>query len=161
MRILSLAILGLFLGSVLAEGWEEEEWEVAIDKTDPKVGTYSQRYFVNKDYLDRSGIPSLCVIYICGEYTCKPPLNRLYPFQAVLKLNPILYAVEHRYYGESQLFKDWSTDNLKYLTADYALDDLAAFIDEHNKQFDISFPGSKRQWMVVGGSYPGALAAWF
>lgn len=39
--------------------------------------------------------------------------------------------------------------------------DLAAFIDDQNKQLDTKYAGSTRKWMVVGGSYPGALSAWF
>ena len=73
----------------------------------------------------------------------------------------LLYVLEHRYYGASQPFEDWSTQNLKYLSANYALADIAQFIDSQNEWIIDSFGGSKRQWVVVGGSYPGALSAWF
>ena len=42
----------------------------------------------------------------------------------------LLMSLEHRYYGESQPFADWSTDNLKWLTAWEALADIALFIEE-------------------------------
>lgn len=100
-------------------------------------------------------------MYICGEYTCKPPLNRLYPFFVVQKQQPAYFVLEHRYYGTSQPFNDWSTDNLRYLTADQALADLAGFIDFQNANMNKQYPGTTRKWVVVGGSYPGALAAWF
>jgi pimeloyl-ACP methyl ester carboxylesterase len=40
------------------------------------------------------------------------------------------------------------------------LADTAAFIDGKNEEF-INDTGSKPDWVLVGGSYPGALTAWF
>ena len=68
----------------------------------------------------------------------------------------LLISLEHRYYGDSQPFDDWSTPNLKYLTSQQALADIASFIDAQNDSFN-----RKADWIVIGGSYPGALAAWF
>lgn len=50
--------------------------------------------------------------------------------------------------------------NLKYLTADQALRDLAYFLKQMSKggQFKIT---PKNPWITIGGSYPGALSAWF
>ena len=50
-----------------------------------------------------------------------------------------------------------STKNLKYLSSEQALADLAYFIEGQNNQFGLT--GNK--WIVFGGSYPGSLAAWF
>lgn len=69
--------------------------------------------------------------------------------------------MEHRYYGTSQPFEDWSTANLKYLNADQALADIATFIDAMNDQIIKKYETTKRQWVTIGGSYPGALSAWF
>lgn len=44
-----------------------------------------------------------------------------------------------------------------YLSSEQALADLAYFIDAMNKEKQFS-PETK--WIVFGGSYPGALAAW-
>jgi pimeloyl-ACP methyl ester carboxylesterase len=67
----------------------------------------------------------------------------------------LLTALEHRFYGESQPFDDLSTENLGYLSAEQALSDIAHFLNYLN--------GGKsyRPVIVVGGSYPGALSAWF
>jgi len=71
-----------------------------------------------------------------------------------------LITLEHRYYGDSQPFSQdeggWSTDNLKWLTVEQALADIAAFIRAKNEEF-----GSSHKWVIIGGSYPGALVAWF
>lgn len=72
----------------------------------------------------------------------------------------LLITLEHRYYGASQPFQDWSTGNLKFLTSEQALADAAFFIDEMNNEL-IKANGVKPEWIVIGGSYPGALSAWF
>ncbi|KAF0686724.1 Aste57867_21472 [Aphanomyces stellatus] len=66
-------------------------------------------------------------------------------------------ALEHRYYGESVPKNDLSTENLRFLTVEQALADLNHFIDEYTKTLDTK----GNPWIAVGGSYPGALSAWF
>jgi len=65
-----------------------------------------------------------------------------------------------RYYGESQPTADVSLTSLKYLSSRQALADFAYFqlLMVGNRQYNIS--GSNK-WVVLGGSYSGALAAWF
>lgn len=41
----------------------------------------------------------------------------------------LLISLEHRYYGASQPFDDWSTENFEFLTSEQALADIANFID--------------------------------
>jgi hypothetical protein len=84
----------------------------------------------------------------------------MYPFMVGASHNALLITLEHRYYGASQPFDTWATANLQYLTSEQALADTAWFIDSMNKQF-VADNGTKPEWIVIGGSYPGALAAWF
>ena len=69
-------------------------------------------------------------------------------------------VLEHRYYGDSQPSSDeqggWSYDNLQWLNAPQALADIAHFIDSTNEDLV-----GHHDWVVIGGSYPGALSAWF
>lgn len=53
-----------------------------------------------------------------------------------------------------------SIKNLKYLNAGQALRDLSYFITKISKggQYRIT---QKSPWITIGGSYPGAMAAWF
>ena len=80
----------------------------------------------------------------------------MFPMIIGANYEALLISLEHRYYGDSQPFDDWSTPNLKYLTSQQALADIASFIDALNDS-----PNRKADWIVIGGSYPGALAAWF
>lgn len=73
----------------------------------------------------------------------------------------MFYALEHRFYGSSQPTADWSTANLKYLNADQALADIAAFIDAQNQILNTQYKVASPKWVTIGGSYPGALSAWF
>jgi hypothetical protein len=85
----------------------------------------------------------------------------MFPYKLSREFDASFFFVEHRYYGASQPFEDWSTDNLRYLTSRHALADLALFITEVNEKLMKDFGGEKRKVVVIGGSYPGALSAWF
>lgn len=50
-------------------------------------------------------------------------------------------------------------ENMKFLTSEQALSDVAYFISQmNNKQM---YGINQNPWITVGGSYPGALSAWF
>lgn len=73
-----------------------------------------------------------------------------------------MVSLEHRYYGKSLPFGNQSLtiENLRFLTAEQALRDLAYFLTMLSKggQYRIT---PKNPWITIGGSYPGAMAAWF
>jgi len=143
----------------------ETDWQVAnftnkIDHFTPSdTRTYDQRYFMNDSFWDSNSGPVF--LFICGEARCKPPTTRGYPMQVCQDLKCLFYVVEHRYYGDSQPFPDWTTDSLKYLNATQALADLDAFITAKNAEIVGKYGGANRKWVTIGGSYPGALSAWF
>lgn len=64
----------------------------------------------------------------------------------------------NRFYGKSQPFDDLSVDNLKYLSSQQALADAAEFM--YAFQSNRSLP-EHTAVIVYGGSYSGALAAFF
>jgi len=120
--------------------------------------TYSQRYYVVDDYY-KPGAPIF--LYLCGESTCLGVREtRAFALQVAQQHNALYLVLEHRYYGKSQPFKDHKTENLAYLTADQALEDIAYFIGwfKVNSGYQIS---PSQPWLTIGGSYPGALSAWF
>ncbi len=89
--------------------------------------TYSQRYWVNSQFFSEQSGPVF--LYLCGEWTCSPPDTKMYPFMVGADNNALLITLEHRYYGASQPFTNWSTPNLRFLTSEQALADTAYFID--------------------------------
>ena len=77
-----------------------------------------------------------------------------------------MISVEHRFFGKSQPLSPLSPDNLKYLNSRQALADLASFIDWYQLKLDAEaraagLDAGRNTWINVGGSYPGALSAWF
>ena len=56
------------------------------------------------------------------------------------------------------VLSDTSVENLKYLSSEQALADLATFRAAMVEQFALS---ENNKWISFGGSYPGALSAWF
>ena len=112
--------------------------------------TYEQRYWISNQYWDGKGP---IFLYICGEYRCTVPDTRLFPFMVGSEYNAQFLVLEHRFYGDSQPFDDWSLDSLQYLNSEEGLADLAYFLEKINE--------NNVEILVVGGSYPGALSAWF
>ena len=121
--------------------------------------TYNQRYFVDDQFWDNKNGPVF--LFICGEGRCNPPTSRGFPYQVCQSLKCLFYVLEHRFYGESQPFPDWSVDSLKYLNVTQALADMNGFITAMNADIISKFGGEARQWVTIGGSYPGAMSAWF
>jgi thymus-specific serine protease len=82
-----------------------------------------------------------------------------------------MISLEHRFYGESQPTNDMSVENLRYLSSEQALADLASFITYMKTWSPGDFPMTtppihlsadlgNGPWVSFGGSYPGSLATW-
>ena len=85
----------------------------------------------------------------------------MFAYELAVEHKALFVVLEHRYYGDSQPFPDWSLENLRHLTVDNALADIAVFIDQTTHDIQQRYGGPHRKWVVVGGSYPGAMSAWF
>jgi pimeloyl-ACP methyl ester carboxylesterase len=81
--------------------------------------------------------------------------------QVCQDLNCNFFVLEHRFYGDSQPMPDWSADSLKYLNSTQALADINNFINTTDAAIVAKYGGQPRNWVTIGGSYPGALSAWF
>lgn len=129
-----------------------------IDHLNPRAGKFAQRYFE----LAEHWIPAhpKAILYFCGEVTCGLPHPRALPQLAASRSKALLYALEHRFYGGSQPRPDWKVNSLRYLTPTQAMADAAFFIETKNEELKREY-GVKPKWVVISGSYPGALVAWF
>jgi hypothetical protein len=104
-------------------------------------------------------------LYICGEGPCKGiPSNHTFVAHLCAKFQGMAIALEHRFYGESMPFgkndHTYSLENLKYLTVEQGLRDIAHFIG-WAKSKNIQGISDANPWITVGGSYAGAVSAWF
>eukprot|EP00767_Chilomastix_cuspidata_P000639 gnl/Chilomastix_cuspidata/117.p1 GENE.gnl/Chilomastix_cuspidata/117~~gnl/Chilomastix_cuspidata/117.p1 ORF type:complete len:503 (+),score=185.92 gnl/Chilomastix_cuspidata/117:763-2271(+) len=133
--------------------WFDEQILDHFDHTNTEV--WSQRYYVNDtNYLP--GGPIFLMIGGEGEETESSVNGHYYYNEFAKELNGMCVCLEHRFYGQSFPTEDSSTENLRYLTSQQALADLAYFHDWFEKQRDLE----GAQWILVGGSYSGNLAAW-
>jgi hypothetical protein len=117
------------------------------------LGTFKQRYWYSTQFATGPDAPVL--FFICPESECAASeLTALGDTAKVLKAAVV--ALEHRYYGTSMPFEHPTLEQMKYLTIDNALEDLASF--ERFARTDLALSG---KWIALGGSYPGMLAAFY
>lgn len=130
------------------------------DHFDPlEKDTWDQRYYDISDYWDPQTGPLF--LYIGGEGTLRKPSDNGFAVALAKNFKGRLLALEHRFYGQSQPTYDWSTYNLQFLTPDQGLADLANFATNKSAEFAQEHGIPHRRWIVIGGSYPGAMSAWF
>jgi len=124
--------------------------------------TFEQRYWINaNNYAPAKGN---IILDLCGEGPCSGAGDRSsYINTVAAATRALVISLEHRYYGLSVPFgKDSITvENMKYLTVEQALEDTANFINWVNANNTAVKITPNAKWIVVGGSYAGALSAWF
>lgn len=101
-------------------------------------------------------------LYICGEAECRGISNTSWLAEIAKETKGLIFALEHRYYGKSLPFGNESLSiwNIHYLNSEQALSDLAYFIT-YIKTKQLYGVTASTSWISVGGSYAGALSAWF
>jgi pimeloyl-ACP methyl ester carboxylesterase len=128
-----------------------------FDRSNKEV--FPQRYFVNTTYWSGDGPVFLCV---GGE---GPPLTWQVLVASdhcndMVELAPqvgaLMLALEHRYYGPSTPNHDYSNENLRFLSSEQALGDIAHFHSAMSEKFKLT---EANKWVSFGGSYPGMMAA--
>ena len=119
----------------------------------PSLGTFAQRYWYTTQYA--SGPDAPVILYIEGEAEASPD-DAAYLADSAKSLGAAIVILEHRYYGESNPFPTKTLAQMKYLTIHNALEDLAAF--ETWAKTNLPLSG---KWVSVGGSYAGALSAFY
>ncbi|KAJ2603684.1 hypothetical protein H4R99_002298, partial [Coemansia sp. RSA 1722] len=123
--------------------------------------TFKQKIYINGDnyvpggpvYLFNSGeTPASPSYLVAGE-----------PYVLAKATGGMLIIMEHRYYGVSYPVSDMSGPNMRYLTLENALEDIAYFVRSApafvNKSVGLTI-GSENKWIATGGSYSGNLAVW-
>ncbi|XP_031618081.1 putative serine protease K12H4.7, partial [Contarinia nasturtii] len=119
--------------------------------------TFEMRYLTN-DIWFKSGGPIF--IMIGGEWEISA--GHILPGQHIYDMakenNGLLLYSEHRFYGKSQPTKTSSTENLKYLSVEQSLADLAHLIRVITSDKEMNATGGV---ILVGGSYAATMAAWF
>ncbi|KIW04563.1 uncharacterized protein PV09_04314 [Verruconis gallopava] len=135
-----------------------------IDHANPDAGTFEQFYYYGTQYWKGPGSP--VVLMTPGEVNATGYDVFLYNNYTTGKIAEEIGAavviVEHRYWGTSTPCTNLSTSCLQHLTLNNSIADLVRFAKEVNLPFDSDGVSNADSvpWIMVGGSYPGALAAW-
>jgi len=118
---------------------------------------FSNRFWVDDSHYSFDGP---LFVYMGGE---GPASGRGAPW--VLELarrhGALVLALEHRFYGESLPAGGLSLENLPHLTADNALEDAARIVTLVQDEHRVGMGGRRPPTVAFGGSYSGALSAWF
>ncbi|KAL8921069.1 MAG: hypothetical protein Q9172_004223 [Xanthocarpia lactea] len=124
-------------------------------------GTFNLRYWFDASYY-KDGGPVIVLQSGETDGTGRLPfLQKGLLHQLTQATNGIGVVLEHRYYGTSFPTPDLSTKNLRFLTTDQALADMAYFAQnvafEGLGHKDLTAPATA--YFGYGGSYAGALVA--
>ncbi|KAI6044409.1 serine carboxypeptidase S28-domain-containing protein [Pisolithus marmoratus] len=126
-------------------------------------GTFEQRYWMDWEYYKPGGP---VILMTPGEVNAQnytghltnDTINGLIAQQQ----NGATIVIEHRFFGLSNPYPDLSSQSLAVLTIQQAIDDLVYFAQQAN----LPMPGGDNvkpdttPWILIGGSYSGALTAW-
>ncbi|KAI0774601.1 peptidase S28 [Fomes fomentarius] len=133
-----------------------------IDHNNPGLGTFKQRFWHTYEWYERGGP---IILMTPGEANAAPYTgyltNRTINGQLAQAQSGAAIVLEHRYYGLSNPFDDLSSASLKYHTIQQAIDDLEYFaknVKLAQPDGDSVKPG-QAPWVLIGGSYSGALTS--
>jgi pimeloyl-ACP methyl ester carboxylesterase len=155
LRDLDFAKQNLFKQNFMDSDVGESTYQQLINPQDESdTRTFSQRFFYSGSLASGPDAPVL--LYVCGEATCDAGNLGGATASYARELKAHRITLEHRYYGYSQPFPTLTTANMQYLSTENALLDLKNFQLWAQKTLKLTGP-----WIVIGGSYPGSLAAYY
>ena len=128
------------------------------DHNNESDGTFLQRYYETNEEDTKWQAGNPIFLYISGESDSFDIGYDGYVKQIADEWNAKVFALEHRFFGESYFEKYISNTSIliKYLSVEQAMMDLAHFRVEKGKEID---SGNKSKWIIVGGSYSGMVSA--
>ncbi|KAF4598845.1 hypothetical protein EYR38_007253 [Pleurotus pulmonarius] len=134
-----------------------------IDHNNPGLGTFKQRFWHTWEFYEPGGP---IILMTPGEANAQPYSGYL----TNVTINGLIaqqqsgaaIVLEHRFYGLSNPKPDLTVDSLRLHTIQQAIDDLEYFAKTVKLPMpngDNLAPG-KAPWILIGGSYSGALTSW-
>ncbi|KAI0787192.1 peptidase S28 [Irpex lacteus] len=135
-----------------------------IDHTNPSLGTFKQRYWHTWEWYEEGGP---IILFTPGESNADGYTgyltNRTINGQIAQQQNGATIVLEHRFYGTSNPYPDLSVKSLRFHTIQQAIDDLDYFANNVKLAMpggDNVKPNVNNPWILLGGSYSGALTGW-
>ncbi|KAF9025495.1 hypothetical protein BDZ89DRAFT_1068276 [Hymenopellis radicata] len=121
-----------------------------IDHDDPSKGTFQQRYWHTSEYYQ----PVNAAPYY--GYVTNSTINGV----LAQRYHGSAIVLEHRFFGESNPYPNLNVDSLKLHTIAQAIEDDVYFAQNVVLPQDngSELGPDKAPWVLIGGSYPGALS---
>lgn len=155
MRALTL-IACLALASLVKSELSKRWFTVPVCHYNIWLGQYFDlRYYVNSQFYIPGGP---IFIYIGGGVEVySDRLEKGAMYEIAEETGGYLFALEHRYFGESRPLPDTSVSNLTFLTVNQVVADIGEFVAFVKENFD----GARDAQVILWGrGYGGALAVW-
>ncbi|KAJ7724875.1 serine carboxypeptidase S28-domain-containing protein [Mycena metata] len=150
-------------GTVLPPYNQTFFFQQLIDHNNPSLGTFTQRYWHTYEFYEEGGP---IILFTPGEANAAPYTGYLTNVtingQIAQQQNGAAVVLEHRFYGLSNPLPDLSVKSLRLHTIQQAIDDLEYFTNN----VVLPMPNGAHlkpattPWILVGGSYSGALTSW-
>lgn len=138
------------------------QYDQKLNHSDPSSGTFKQWYCVDPTQWTEPTVgPIFLNINGEGPMSHTPSPARGYLADLAQAHGGLVLNLEHRFYGDSVPGGDMSTANLAHLTIDNVMADIAGFLTWYRTTFVPGGAASTNKVVTVGGSYSGALSAWF
>ncbi|GAP82894.1 putative serine carboxypeptidase S28 [Rosellinia necatrix] len=134
-----------------------------LDHNDPEKGTFQQRYWWNAEFYEEDGP---IFLFSPGESDAENAVgyleNYTLPGYYAQQFKGAAIVLEHRYWGKSIPFDTLTAETLQYLNVPNSISDLTYFASNVDCQFceGGTCNSDENPWVLIGGSYSGALAAW-
>jgi hypothetical protein len=136
-----------------------------IHHADHSIGFFGEFYFWNASFWKGSGSP--IVIFLPGETDASSFHSFSRPEVSTVgmiaeRIGAAVLILEHRYYGKSSPFHNLTTENLAYLTVENSMKDIIRFAQNFEAPWAPGIPSSAADvpFVLIGGSYAGALTGW-
>ncbi|KAI0797037.1 serine carboxypeptidase S28-domain-containing protein [Abortiporus biennis] len=139
------------------------EFDQVIDHDNPSLGTFKQRFWFTYEFYEPGGpIILFTPGEVSGDGYSGYLTNRTINGQIAQQQNGSAIVLEHRFFGLSNPKPDLTVASLRLLTIQQAIDDLEYFANNVHLPMPggDSVPPGKAEWILVGGSYSGALTSW-
>ncbi|KAK6066992.1 serine carboxypeptidase S28 [Seiridium cupressi] len=134
-----------------------------LDHSDSSKGTFEQRYWWDGSHYKPGGP---VFVFNPGESSADDMIgylkNTTLPGRYAQEFNGAAIIIEHRYWGKSVPFDELTAETLQYLNLPNAMKDMTNFALNTKLEFceEGDCNANDVPWVLVGGSYSGALAAW-
>lgn len=135
-----------------------------IDHDNPELGTFEQFYYYGTEFWKGPGSPIILMTPGEGNATGYDSYILASRTTGLIakEIGAAVVIVEHRYWGTSTPCTTLDTKCLQHLTLNNSIADFVNFAKTVQLPFDTTGASNadKAPWIMVGGSYPGALSAW-